>query len=238
MTLSGGKLHYEKKYISIGGEYCTSRNMMPAQAFDTPTKRKVLRVMAEEPRKLTIDGLADSCHRSESSISRALTDLSAYPFIEEERVEGSKQRVYGFDLSSRYTEPILDFFEVEKTVERQAGRIPVYIWNLLEDLATEMESRVENFIEVFLFGSYATGNFYTGSDIDLFLLVEPPEEVGKHQGRKAIDKLAPDEDVQLIVGAATSPMDGWDPEAIDKAARVHSPLDAGEPLIPLLGQSP
>lgn len=209
--------------------------MMPAQAFDTPTKRKILRMMAEEPRMLTIEGLAESCHRSESSVSRALSDLTDHPFIEEERVEGSKQRVYGFDLKSRYTEPILDFFDVEKSVERRAGTVPVYVWNLLEDIATEMENRVDDFVEVFLFGSYATGNYYTGSDIDLFLLVEPPKEVGKHQGRKVIDEVAPDEEVQLIVGAAKPPMDGWDAEAIDEAARACRPIEAGEPSIALQG---
>lgn len=210
--------------------------MMPAQAFDTPTKRKVLRVMAEEPRMLTIEGLAESCHRSESSISRALTDLTAYPFIEEERVEGSKQRVYGFDRKSRYTDPILEFFDVEKTVERRNGTVPVSIWNLLEDIATGMENTVENFVEVFLFGSYATGNYYTGSDIDLFLLVEPPKEVGKHQGTKVIEKIAPDEDVQLIVGAATPPVEGWSTEAIDEAAKTRGPVQAGEPLLALKGE--
>lgn len=210
--------------------------MMPAQAFDTPTKRKVLRVMAEEPRMLTIEGLAESCHRSESSVSRALADLTTYSFIGEERVEGSKQRVYGFDLESRYARPILDFFEVEKDLERQNGTVPVSVWNLLEDVAHEMDSKVDNFVEVFLFGSYATGNYYTGSDIDLFLLVEPPEDVGTHQGQTVIDKLDSTSEVQLLVGEAKPPREGWDGEAIDRAARREAPVEASDPLIALHGE--
>lgn len=207
--------------------------MMPARALDTPTKRKILRVMAEEPRMLTTEDLAASCNRSQSSVSRALADLTTYSFVDEERIEGSKERVYGFDAESRYTGPILDFFEVERELERRNRTVPVSVWNVLEDVADAMESKVDNFVGLFLFGSYATGNYYSGSDVDLFLLVEPPESVGKRQSQQVIDEMAPKREVQLVVGAAERPGEGWDDDTVTEVAKARAPVDAGDPLLAL-----
>lgn len=212
--------------------------MMPAQAYDTPTKRKILRVVSEENRQYTTGELAEMCHRSESTISRAVSDLGRYPFVAVERVPGSKRRLYGLARGEAYAEPIREFFEQERTRERQGGTVPVHVWNLLEDVTDAMYSKVDGFVELYLFGSYATGQYYAGSDVDLFLLVESSDDAAKGVGRKVVHQLSGDEEIQLLVDEATPPNDGWTSEAIDRTARKHAPVEPGEPLVALHGDSP
>lgn len=49
--------------------------------------------------------------------------------------------------------------------------------SVLSSLKRELEERTNKRVELYLFGSYARGDFTGGSDIDLFLLV--PEDWNK-----------------------------------------------------------
>jgi predicted nucleotidyltransferase len=173
--------------------------MFPTEAFETRTKRQVLRVLAETNRSYTIDDLAEACHRSRSTISRAVSDGDRYPFIERSTAAGSKQHLYALDTDSEYAEPIRRLFEIERRRERRGGTVPVHVWNLLEILTDRIEASTESFVELFLFGSYATGEYYAGSDIDLLLVTTGSEQSERTRAHNVIDAVDPSKEVQLLV---------------------------------------
>lgn len=208
--------------------------MMPAEVFDTPTHRKVLRVLAEKNRRYATDELAEMCHRSKSSISRTLSGSARYPFFDVSRAEGSKEKLYGLDSDSEYTAAIRGFFSVERERERRNGTIPVDVWNLLEDVSVALAGGLDEFLELFLFGSYATGEYYAGSDLDLVLVVDGETTPARVRADDIIDKLDPAIEIQLLV-VAYEREDGNGPasKAIRETARNRSSIPTGEPLIAL-----
>lgn len=210
--------------------------MMPADAFDTPTHRKVLRVIAEKNRQYTADELAEMCHRSKSTISRVLSGIHRYPFVTVDRVEGSKQKLYGLDAESEYTAAIRRFFEIERERERQNGTVPVDVWNLLEDVTGKLASGLDEFVDLFLFGSYATGEYYSGSDVDLVLVVDSDRDAARVRASDVLDQLDPVREIQLLIATVdVESRAGPTAEMIRKSVRERAPVSAGEPLIPLWG---
>lgn len=212
--------------------------MMPAEVFDTPTHRKVLRVLAEKNRQYTIDELAEMCHRSKSTISRALSGAMQYPFLSVDRVEGSKEKLYRLDSESKYAGVIRQFFRIESERERRNGTIPVDVWNLLEDITVAFAKGLDEFLELFLFGSYATGEYYAGSDLDLVLVVDSDRTSALGRAEDILDRLSPDFEIQLLV-VAYELEDNQVPTAngIREAARNRSPVSKGEPMIALWSDS-
>lgn len=114
--------------------------MFPTAAIATATQRKILRVLAEKNRQYTLAELADLCHRSEATISRAIHDANRYPFIDKTTISGSRRLTFRLDPESQYTAAIRDFFEVEYDRERQNGSVPVDVWNLLEDVTARSKN--------------------------------------------------------------------------------------------------
>lgn len=153
--------------------------MFPTGMLRTDAQRKILRVLAEKNKQYTIDELSEMCHRTRATVSRALKEVDRYPFIEKGKVPESKKLVFRLNPDSRYTEAIRTFFEVERNRERQNGTVPVDVWNLLEDVTMMLSQEVDGFVELFLFGSYATGEYHAGSDIDLLLVHTPDPEVSE-----------------------------------------------------------
>jgi predicted nucleotidyltransferase len=191
------------------------------------TQRKILRVLAEKNKKYTVNELSEMCHCSEASISRAMKNSERYEFVLRENITGSKAVTYSLKPESPYTKSIKQFFNIEIQKERK-GTVPVQIWNLLEDITSNLE-KTEGFIELFLFGSYATGDYYAGSDIDLFLLHEKDKEP---DARKQINKLTLDKEIQIITAGTDTK-----PEDIDKD-QVYglAPVRNVDTLIPLTGE--
>lgn len=208
--------------------------MFPTRMFETKTQRKILRGLAEKNRRYTIEELAAMCHRSEATISRALRHVDRYPFIEKDRVPESKQLIFRLDPDSRYTAAIRAFFDVERDRERQNGTIPVDVWNLLEDVTDLFESDVSEFVELFLFGSYATGEYYAGSDIDLLLAHTETSSI-----KVAIDQVVQkigDDRLQVFPVSLTERRDGFDDEELLDTIRKRSPVSGGDVLVPLAGE--
>lgn len=207
--------------------------MFPTGLFETATQRKILRVLAEKNRKYTIEELAEMCHRSEASISRALQDADRYPYIEKSRVPESKQLTFRLSPDSRYTAAIKDFFDTEYERERQNGTIPVAVWNLLEDTTAAFENNVADLVELFLFGSYATGDYYTGSDIDVLLVHHPTETDIKGSIDQTTRKIG-DERLQVI------PVEIPDKELTDndilEAIQNRAPVSSSDVVVPLTGE--
>ncbi len=208
--------------------------MFPTGMFASRTQRKVLRVLAETNRKYTIDELAELCHRSESSVSRALNRAHRYPFIEKDRVSGSKRLTFRLDPESRYSAPIREFFEAEYDRERQNGTVPVDVWNLLEEVTDRLEDAVSGFVELFLFGSYATGEYYAGSDIDLLLVHTDTEQVGTTIGR-VVENVG-DDRLQIIPIHVTEYEASRDGAELMDIVRTRSPVDGTDLLLPLTGE--
>lgn len=209
--------------------------MMPAEALDSPTARKILRVLAEKNRRYTIDELADMCHRTPSMISRVMREVKKYPFLTEGNVEGSRRKLYGLDSRNEYTGAIKRFFDIEREQERQTGTVPVDVWNLLEDVTVDFAAEVDGFLELFLFGSYATGEYYAGSDIDLVMVVEGDDDASS-RARARLDAMAPSKDIQLFVATDRAGRDGdTSPDDLRNTARSQAPVPDGEPLIALWG---
>lgn len=207
--------------------------MFPTGLFETTTQRKILRILAEKNRKYTIEELAELCHRSEASISRALQDAARYPYIEKSRVPQSKQLTFRLNPDSQYTAAIRDFFKTEYERERQNGTIPVDIWNLLEDTTDTFENQVDEIVELFLFGSYATGNYYAGSDIDLLVVHHPTETDIKNSITQITQKVG-DERLQVII--VELPNQEMTDEEILKTVQNRSPVSGIDVIIPLTGE--
>lgn len=206
--------------------------MFPTGAFSTATRRKILRVLAEKNKRYTIAELAELCHRSEASISRSLTDAGRYSFIDKDTVRGSKRLTFRLDPESQYTAPIRDFFALESARERQSGTIPVEVWNLLEDVTDRFEDRVDGFVELFLFGSYATGEYYAGSDIDLLLVAtsDPNGNIDQVIQQTGDDRL------QVVpVRIDESRLHDTDQEEIMDQIRTRAPGGDAAALVPLWG---
>lgn len=210
--------------------------MMPAEAFDSPTQRKVLRVISEKNKQYTTEELGEMCHRSKSAISRALSGSERYPFITVDTAEGSKRKFYGMDSRSEYSEPIKQFFKIERKRERRNGTVPVDVWNLLEDITVDLEGSLDGFLELFLFGSYATGEYYAGSDLDLVLVVNGDRNRARTRAEDRINRLDPSIETQLLIAAyKLEEKEVPTASGIQRAARSHAPVSDGEPLIALWG---
>jgi len=207
--------------------------MFPTGLFETTTQRKILRILAEKNRKYTIEELAELCHRSEASISRALQNAARYPYIEKSRVPQSKQLTFRLNPDSQYTAAIRDFFKTEYERERQNGTIPVDIWNLLEDTTDTFENQVDEIVELFLFGSYATGNYYAGSDIDLLVVHHPTETDIKDSITQMTQKVG-DERLQVII--VELPNQEMTDEEILETVQNRSPVSGIDVIIPLTGE--
>lgn len=208
--------------------------MFPTTLFATTTQRKILRVLAEKNKRYTIGELAEMCHRSEASVSRALTHADRYPFVQKNRVPGSKRLTFRLDPDSRYTAAIREFFDVEHDRERQNGTVPVDIWNLLEDVTHRLEGALDGFVELFLFGSYATGEYYAGSDIDLLLVF-----TGQGDAEDVIDREVQkigDDRIHLVPVQLASNIDVTEDETLLEAVRERSPVGGVDLLIPLSGE--
>lgn len=207
--------------------------MFPTGAFTTGTQRKILRVLAAKNRRYTITDLAEMCHRSEASISRALKHADRYPFIEQGRVQGSKQLTFRLDPASPYTAAIREFFEVEQDRERQNGTIPVDVWNLLEDVTGRFDDELDGFVELFLYGSYATGDYYAGSDIDLLLAHTEANDI--KDAVSQVVRTIGDDRLQVIPVLVASDGDREDAEILETVLE-RSPAGGGDVLIPLSGE--
>ena len=207
--------------------------MFPVAMFGTRTQRKVLRVLAEKNKRYTISELAEMCHRSEATVSRALSKSYRYSFIERHRVSGSKQLAYGLNPDSRYTAAIRDFFSVEREVERFNGTVPVDVWNLLEDISRELEE-LDAFVELFLFGSYATGEYYAGSDIDLLLVHTPVE--GRSEIEDLVDEVGVERTHILTLAVEKRKVDRLSDEELVAEIKTKSPVDQVDVLLPLTGE--
>lgn len=211
--------------------------MFPTQMMRSATQRKILRVLAEQNKRYTVAELAEMCQRSEASISRALTEANRYPFIDRENVPGSKELTARLDPDSPYTAAIRDFFETERERERKNGTVPVDIWNLLEDITVQMERKVDGFVELFLFGSYATGDYYAGSDIDLLLLHHEQSREAKETAREIVRELSTEKEVQVIAVPINEELvAAADRDALRTAIYDGAPVQETDTLIPLTGE--
>lgn len=212
--------------------------MFPTAALTSATQRRILRVLAEKNRMYTAEELAETCHRSRGAISRALREVDRYPFISKEKVSGSRKLVYGLDTDSEYSTPIREFFRIERRRERRDGTVPVAIWNLLEDVTNALESELDAFYELFLFGSYARGDYHVGSDVDLLLVCIGGTGPAALEARAldVVEDVATDTDIQLL----TVVLDGEElslerPGGTAALVRERAPVAETEPLIPLSG---
>lgn len=207
--------------------------MFPAEFFESATQRKVLRVLAEGNRQYTIRELAAACHRSPSTVSRALSDADRYPFVDRSTVPGSKEYVYGLDPASEYTTAIREFFAVERRLERHDGTVPVGVWNLLEDVTGRLESTVDGFVEAYLFGPYATGEYYVGGDVDVLVVVDRSVDGAVAAAESVLADVQADPSVRGNVRSADPAEAGEGP--LGPAITDGTPVDPTDRVIPLSG---
>lgn len=210
--------------------------MFPLQVFDSSTKRKILRVLAEKNKRYTLSELAEMCNRSKATISRALKNIDRYSFLEKTKIQGSKELLIHLKPGDRYTTAIRDFFKTEKALERQDGMIPVDIWNILEECTKELSNKIKSIHEIFLFGSYATGEYHSGSDIDLLITTfknNKQEKTINEILQKIQDKA--DRKIQYFeIKLPIKIKNKTDKKILDEIKR-RSPADKKETLIPLIG---
>lgn len=209
--------------------------MFPTEFLENKTHRKILRTLSEKNRRYTYEELAKICHRSVSTISRAFKRSNRYSFIEKMSLEGGKERVVGLNPDSRYTSSIKQFFETEREIERKNGTIPLTVWNLLEDYNHQL-SKKSYFVELFLFGSHATGEYHSKSDIDLLLITW--DEINKEKITKAKEKIRnrSRKKIQLIIKQLSKKLKQKSKERIYKEIQKKTPTNQKEPIIPLSGE--
>lgn len=211
--------------------------MFPTEMLETRTQRQILRILAEKNKRYTIPELAEMCHRSESTISRSLRHSDRYPFVAKHRVPGSKQLAFELDFDSEYATAIREFFRVERRRERKDGTIPVDVWNLLENVADRLSSSVDALVEVFLFGSYATGEYYAGSDVDLLVVHASDERTVKRQIEEQLHKLEGGKNIHVIPVTVSNQVasEGSDEDVL-QAVRMAGPVGSVDTLVPLIGE--
>lgn len=210
--------------------------MFPTGLFETATQRRILRVLAEKNRKYTSEELAEACHRTKPTVSRALQHVERYPFVSQETASESKQKLYTLDSESEYSTPIREFFRTERRRERRDGTVPVDVWNLLEEITNTLDGKVDSFLELVLFGSYARGDYHAGSDLDLLLVYTDPEEDVKVIADYVIESLGVGKEVQILTGIVEKPP-VQQISSTELAGRIRelAPVSETEPLIPLSG---
>ena len=210
--------------------------MFPTGLFETATQRRVLRVLAEKNRKYTLQELADACHRTKPTVSRALQRVERYPFVREEVGQDTRQKLYTLDSESEYSTAIREFFRIERRRERRDGTVPVDVWNLLEDITNRLDGKIDSFLELVLFGSYARGDYYAGSDIDLLLVYTDEEEDAKVIADHVIESLDTDKEIQLLTALVEAPViQKLSASGLAGRVRDMAPVSETEPLIPLSG---
>ncbi|PSQ15071.1 hypothetical protein BRD00_15030 [Halobacteriales archaeon QS_8_69_26] len=207
--------------------------MFPTGLFESRTQRRILRVLAEGNRQYTIRELAEACHRSPSTVSRALSDADRYPFLDRSTVPGSKQYVYSLDPASEYTSAIREFFAVERRRERHDGTVPVGVWNLLEDVTERLEGTVDGFVEAYLFGPYATGDYYVGGEVDLLVVVDGSVDGAATAAESVLTDLDTDPSVRGHVTGADPSAVGEGP--LSPEVTADTPVDPTDRVIPLSG---
>lgn len=210
--------------------------MFPTGLFETATQRRILRVLAEKNRKYTLQELAEMCHRTKATVSRAMQHVERYPFVRQEVVEGSNQKLYTLDSESEYSTAIREFFRIEKRRERRDGTVPVDVWNLLEEITNALDSKIDSFLELILFGSYARGDYHAGSDIDLLLVYTDPEEDVKVITDYVIESLDANKEIQVLTAVIEKPnIEQVSVSGLAGHVRERAPVAETEPLIPLSG---
>jgi len=209
--------------------------VFPTQAMRSATQRKILRVLAEKNKRYTVEELADMCQRSEGSISRALENADRYSFLQRDTIAGSKKLTARLDPDSPYTEPIREFFALERRQERANGTVPVQIWNLLEDIIVMAEREVDGLVDICLFGSYATGDYYAGSDIDLLVIhVAEKEETVYDTVQEVLESKVPeDQDVHPVLVAVPPETEE---DELRQVIERRGPVEEMDVLMPLLGE--
>lgn len=210
--------------------------MFPAEMLETRTQRQILRVLAEKNKRYTIPELAEMCHCAESTISRSLRHADRFPFLARDRLPGSKQLVFGLDFESEYAAAIGTFFEVERRRERRGGTVPVDVWNLLETVTDRLTAGVDDVVEVFLFGSYATGEYYAGSDVDLLVVHAGDERTVSRQIDAKLHKRERNENLHVVQMKIPPRLADGDDEAVLDAVRTDGPVSPVDTLIPLTGE--
>lgn len=108
------------------------------------------------------------------------------------------------------------------------------VWNVLEDTTNRFQDALDEFVELFLFGSYATGEYYAGSDIDLLLVHTSTGDM-----KRTIDDVSQAiGDDRLQVLPVRLPDIGGDrrDETIVETVRNRSPVSGVDTLIPLSGE--
>ena len=212
--------------------------MFPTSMFATDTQRKVLRTLSEKNKRYTMNELMQMCHRSQPAISRALRRSDRYPFISRDRIAGSRRLAFGLDSDSEYASPIREVFRIERRRERRDGTVPVDVWNLLEDVTLRIEGDVDPFVELFLFGSYATGEYYSGSDIDLLLVTRGDRENDHRQAHEVIGELKTNREIQLVTVAIErrSVAELTEEDLVDEVRR-RAPVRNVDTLIALSGNT-
>lgn len=195
-----------------------------------------MRVLAEKNRKYTLQELSEACHRTKPTVSRAMQHVERYPFVKQEVIEGSKQNLYTLDSESEYSTAIREFFRIERRRERRDGTVPVDVWNLLEEITNTLDSKVDSFLELILFGSYARGDYHAGSDLDLLLVYTDPEEDVKVIADYVIESLNTNKEIQLVTAVVEKPtIQRVSASGLAGRIRELAPVNEIEPLIPLSG---
>jgi predicted nucleotidyltransferase len=159
-----------------------------------------------------------------------------YPFIKQEVMEGTNQKLYTLDSESEYSTAIREFFRTEKRRERRDGTVPVDVWNLLEEITNTLDKKVDSFLELILFGSYARGDYHAGSDIDLLLIYTDTEEDAKTIADDVIGSLDTDREIQVLTAVVERPeVQKVSSSELAGQIREKAPVAETEPLIPLSG---
>jgi predicted nucleotidyltransferase len=165
-----------------------------------------------------------------------LQHVERYPFVKQESTEGSKRKLYTLDSDSEYSTAIREFFRTERRRERRDGTVPVDVWNLLEEVTNTLDGKVDSFLELVLFGSYARGDYHAGSDLDLLLVYTDPEEDVKIIADHVIESLDADKEIQLLTAIVEKPaVQRVSNSGLDGEIRKKAPVAETEPLIALSG---
>ena len=132
----------------------------------SPAKVKILRLLLETKIAYSMEDIRKMTGLSIGVIHKTLHSVAKENLVVLKKGEG-KKRFYQANLDNKYAAKLSAVFEDEKNERRG---IPLYIWNRLESICSELVTKVNDMKEIILFGSLARGELRINSDIDLFIL--------------------------------------------------------------------
>ena len=153
--------------------------MFIEDVLGSESKVKILRTLAEINSSFTLESLEKETKISRGILHKEVKRLENNSIIIGIRERG-KLKSYRLNLNHKYSDIIINFFGLERTLARHGGKILLPTWNFLHLLVKKISLTYKEEIKaLILFGSTARGAASLYSDIDLLAVLSDKSNADK-----------------------------------------------------------